>query len=139
MACSLNSKKFLHYILTKFIKIFTLPLNFEAPLKGQPSCRPEIFQPPLTGNFQKFQPTLQPGGKNYDENCNRVKVDESYDIQERVVIKVKLTDSRQHVSHAQFHSLFIKEGVEKFKNALKGVCEEFHPERRKISEKERNN
>ena len=46
-------------------------------------------------NFQNFPVhTAARGGKNYDESCNRVKLDESYDIQERVVIKVKFTDSR---------------------------------------------
>ena len=89
MACSLNFQKFLHYILTKFIKIFTLPLDFEDPLKGQPPCRPKISQPPLTQNFQKLPDhTAAMEGKNYDESCNRVKLHESCDIQERVVIKL---------------------------------------------------
>ena len=66
-------------------------------------------------------------------------MDESYDIQERVVIKVKFTEQIACITCIVSSPLFIKEGVEKFKNALKGVCEEFYPERRKISERERTN
>ena len=52
-----------------------------------------------------------------------MKLDENYGIQDRVVIKLGLwvADSMYHMR--SFIPFFIKEGIEKCKNALKGRIE----------------
>ena len=52
--CFVNFENFFYYILTKFIKIFSSPLDVGAPLKAQPPCRPKISQPSPNWKFLKI-------------------------------------------------------------------------------------